>query len=187
MMKRIILITGPAGVGKTTVAEEWAKRQEYHTIHISLDSMRERVTSGFQHPQAGWNDETERQYQIARAACAAVAKIYYENDFTCIIDDAIFPNWPSVSFSGWQKNLSSINVDFIVLTANIEILQKRNDKRKSTHRFLPEDQLQVISREMNDWQTIYPDRVIDTSLMTIEEVVDAVDELLIKGKGRASR
>ena len=53
-MQSVALITGPAGVGKTTIADDWAIRQKSPTFHLSLDSMRERVKSGFQSPQDGW-------------------------------------------------------------------------------------------------------------------------------------
>jgi chloramphenicol 3-O-phosphotransferase len=177
-MKHLILVTGPAGVGKTAVAEEWAKRQKDPALHLSLDSMRERVVSGFQHPQEGWNDEANRQYKLAQAACAAVARIYYTNGFNCIIDDAIFPNWPDVSLASWQNALSPLPVELIILTANIEILGKRNEERTSTRRFLSLDQLQIIAGQMDGWRLICPDRIIDTSSMTIDEVINKINHIL---------
>ena len=177
-MQPVTLITGPAGVGKTTVAREWAERQKRPAVHLSLDSMRERVASGFQDPQEGWNDEAKRQYRIARDACAAVAKLYCEHGFACVIDDAVFPDWPDVSLAGWQKALSPIAVELVVLVADLEVLQLRNTRRIDSRRLLLPDAITTIAGDMEGWRTTCPERIVDTTSMTAGDVVDAVTRIL---------
>ncbi|MGW3558326.1 AAA family ATPase, partial [Streptomyces sp. NPDC000963] len=59
-----VLLIGPAGAGKTTVARHWAQRRRVPTAHISLDDVREWVCSGFADPQSGWNEHSEAQYRL---------------------------------------------------------------------------------------------------------------------------
>src|SRR5690606_33563038 len=46
-----VLLIGPAGAGKTSVAKYWADHRRMPTAHISLDDVREWVRSGFADPQ----------------------------------------------------------------------------------------------------------------------------------------
>jgi hypothetical protein len=89
---QILLVTGPAGAGKTEAARELAGRQTSPTIHLSLDSFRESVRAGFAEPLLGQTAETARQYALALSACAGVARLYANEGFRCVIDDAIFPD-----------------------------------------------------------------------------------------------
>ncbi|MCZ9338735.1 ATP-binding protein, partial [Streptomyces sp. TRM76130] len=45
-----VLLIGPAGAGKTSVAKYWADHRRVPTAHISLDDVREWVRSGFADP-----------------------------------------------------------------------------------------------------------------------------------------
>jgi adenylate kinase family enzyme len=65
----VLVLTGPAGAGKTTTAQAWAAAQAVPTAHVSLDRVRLQVQSGFADPQHGWTAETRRQYGLARGAC----------------------------------------------------------------------------------------------------------------------
>ena len=90
-----VLLIGPAGAGKTTVARHWADRRRVPTAHISLDDVREWVCSGFADPQSGWNDHSEAQYRLARRTCGFAARNFLANGISCILDDAVFPDRPS--------------------------------------------------------------------------------------------
>ncbi len=67
MDRRILLITGPAGAGKTSTASEWASNSDKTCAHLPLDLFRKLVKSDYRDPRQGWNDEAQRQLDIARA------------------------------------------------------------------------------------------------------------------------
>jgi len=48
-----LLITGPAAAGKTTVAGAWAETRRDMCAHLSLDSFRLLIKSGYHDPRAG--------------------------------------------------------------------------------------------------------------------------------------
>jgi adenylylsulfate kinase-like enzyme len=74
----VLLLSGPAGAGKTTVARAWASIQQRPTAHISLDDVRDFVKSGYAHPPDGWNAAVEQQHHLARQGCATLA-LNYQN------------------------------------------------------------------------------------------------------------
>lgn len=179
----VLLLTGPAGAGKTTVARAWATTQKRPTAHISLDDVRDFVKSGYAHPPDGWNAATEQQYHLARQGCASLALNYAKAGFLCIIDDAIFPNWESVNYDGWHRLLLEVPHHLVVLLPKFEYLVERNQNR-SGHRLLSETMLRTIYEMMLPWrdQSAFP--VIDNSELSIEETVARLQseaEKFIKG------
>ncbi len=166
----VLLLTGPAGAGKTTVARIWASRQQRPTAHISLDDVRDFVKSGYANPSNGPSEAIEQQYHLARQNCAALALNYVRAGFLCIIDDAIFPEWESVSYDGWHKLLLEVPHYLVVLLPKFEYVVERNQGRTG-HRLLSEAMLRTIYDMMVPWrdQQIFP--VIDNSTLSIEETV----------------
>ena len=122
--RHVILLTGPAGAGKTATASAWAKSHRHPTVHLSIDTFREFVKSGYSNPEDGWNGETQRQYDLAQTACSEVAREYVESGYCCAIDDAVFPNWPEVGYGRWQAVLGPIQHRLIVLLPSLILSQK---------------------------------------------------------------
>ncbi len=170
----VLLLTGPAGAGKTTVARAWASKQQSPTAHISLDAVRDFVKSGFANPSDGWNTATEQQLILARQGCATLALNYVNAGFHCIIDDAIFPEWESVSYNAWDRLLLAVPHYLIVLLPKFEVLVERNQLRTG-HHLLSDAMLYTIYAMMLPWhdQKIFP--VIDNSELSIEETVKALE------------
>ena len=52
MPARLLLITGPAGAGKTTVAREWASTRSSASVHLQLDTFN--ITGGSTSNNALW-------------------------------------------------------------------------------------------------------------------------------------
>lgn len=100
-----VLLIGPAGAGKTSVAKYWADHRRVPTAHISLDDVREWVRSGFADPQSGWNDHSEAQYRLACCTCGFAARNFLANGISCILDDAVFPDRPVVGLGGWKRHV----------------------------------------------------------------------------------
>ena len=172
----VLLVTGPAGAGKTTAAAAWAAAQAYPTAHVSLDAVRLNIRSGLAHPEDGWNRETQRQYELARRACAGLARLYVRHGFTCVIDDAIFPDWKPVGYAGWRSQLRGVSLGMVVLLPTLAIVARRNRRRRDgDHPPLPTDLVRTIYEMMLPWvqQSRFP--VIDTSTLSIAETVAAIN------------
>jgi hypothetical protein len=144
-----VLLIGPAGAGKTTVARYWADRRPVPTAHISLDDVREWVRSGFADPRSGWDDRSEAQYRLARRTCGFAARNFLANGISCILDDAVFPDRPAVGLGGWKRHVGPGLIP-IVLLPGLEIVLERNAERSGSRR-LSDEEVATIHGRMAGW------------------------------------
>lgn len=101
-MNNIILITGMAGSGKSTVgrlvAEHFPKG-----LHINVDVLREMMVKGYaapkvpeggftpEAPEDNFTEEITQQFQWARSTAIYMAKLYASQGVDVVIDDPCVP------------------------------------------------------------------------------------------------
>ncbi|MEU4888318.1 AAA family ATPase [Streptomyces xinghaiensis] len=176
-----VLLIGPAGAGKTTVARHWADSRRVPTAHISLDDVREWVRSGFADPRSGWNDHSEAQYRLARRTCGFAARNFLANGISCILDDAVFPDRPAIGLGGWKRHVGPGLVP-VVLLPGLEIVLERNAARSGTRRLTDEEVARIHGRMAGWYGSGLP--IIDNSQYDVATTVRALDDAI--GRSLAS-
>ncbi|MFI1964853.1 AAA family ATPase [Streptomyces pathocidini] len=172
-----VLLIGPAGAGKTTVARHWARTRRVPTAHISLDDVREWVRSGFADPQSGWNEHSEAQYRLARRTCGFAARNFLANGISCILDDAVFPDRPVVGLGGWKRHVGPGLLP-VVLLPGLEVVLERNAARSGNRR-LADEEVALIHGKMAGWYgSGLP--IIDNSQLDVETTARVLDDALAR-------
>ncbi|MGF1343563.1 Pro-rich N-terminal domain-containing protein [Streptomyces flavovirens] len=172
-----VLLIGPAGAGKTTVAKLWAGRRRVPTAHVSLDDVREWVCSGFADPQAGWNDHSEAQYRLARRTCGFAARNFLANGISCILDDAVFPDRPVVGLGGWKRHVGPGLLP-VVLLPGLEVVLERNAARSGNRRLSDEEVARIHGRMAGWYGSGLP--IIDNSTYDVETTARVLDDVLAR-------
>jgi len=182
----VLLVSGPAGAGKSAAADAWASAQEPYSAHIELDAVREFVRSGWSDPRVGWNAVTDWQYAIARRNCVDMARRYVAEGITCVIDDAIFPLWEQVNYAGWSQLLAETPHYLIVLLPSFATVAARNVQRHG-RRLLPPDLLRTIYDMMLPWRDQQAIPVLASSSLTIAQTAQRMQRVLddLRGTGDA--
>ncbi|BCL19218.1 hypothetical protein GCM10017668_10610 [Streptomyces tuirus] len=172
-----VLLIGPAGAGKTSVAKYWADHRRVPTAHISLDDVREWVRSGFADPQSGWNDNSEAQYRLARRTCGFAARNFLANGISCILDDAVFPDRPVVGLGGWKRHVGPGLLP-VVLLPGLEIVLERNAERSGNRRLSDEEVARIHGRMAGWYGSGLP--IIDNSQLGVPETARVLDDVLAR-------
>ncbi|MER6151698.1 Pro-rich N-terminal domain-containing protein [Streptomyces hirsutus] len=172
-----VLLIGPAGAGKTSVAKYWAGHRRVPTAHISLDDVREWVRSGFADPQTGWNDHSEAQYRLARRTCGFAARNFLANGISCILDDAVFPDRPVVGLGGWKRHVGPGLLP-VVLLPGLDIVLERNAERSGNRRLGDEEVARIHGRMAGWYGSGLP--IIDNSQLGIPETAEVLDDVLAR-------
>ncbi|MFC8714415.1 MULTISPECIES: Pro-rich N-terminal domain-containing protein [unclassified Streptomyces] len=172
-----VLLIGPAGAGKTSVARHWAEHRRVPTAHISLDDVREWVRSGFANPQSGWNDNSEAQYRLARRTCGFAARNFLANGISCILDDAVFPDRPVVGLGGWKRHVGPGLLP-VVLLPGLDIVLERNAERSGNRRLTDEEVARIHGRMAGWYGSGLP--IIDNSQLDIPTTAHVLDEVLAR-------
>ncbi|MGW7490403.1 Pro-rich N-terminal domain-containing protein [Streptomyces sp. NPDC054786] len=172
-----VLLIGPAGAGKTSVARHWADTRRVPTAHISLDDVREWVRSGFADPQSGWNDHSEAQYRLARRTCGFAARNFLANGISCILDDAVFPDRPVVGLGGWKRHVGPGLLP-IVLLPGLEIVLERNARRSGNRRLSDEEVARIHGRMAGWYGSGLP--IIDNSQHDVATTVRMLDDVVAR-------
>lgn len=172
-----VLLIGPAGAGKTSVAKYWAEHRHVPTAHISLDDVREWVRSGFADPQSGWNDHSEAQYRLARRTCGFAARNFLANGISCILDDAVFPDRPVVGLGGWKRHVGPGLLP-VVLLPGLEIVLERNARRSGNRRLTDEEVARIHGRMAGWYGSGLP--IIDNSQLDVPTTAQLLDDVLTR-------
>ncbi|MGW9022962.1 Pro-rich N-terminal domain-containing protein [Streptomyces sp. NPDC055722] len=172
-----VLLIGPAGAGKTSVAKYWADHRRTPTAHISLDDVREWVRSGFADPQSGWNDHSEAQYRLARRTCGFAARNFLANGISCILDDAVFPDRPVVGLGGWKRHVGPGLLP-VVLLPGLEVVLERNAERTGNRRLTDEEVARIHGRMAGWYGSGLP--IIDNSQLDVPGTARVLDEVLAR-------
>ncbi|MEV7343681.1 Pro-rich N-terminal domain-containing protein [Streptomyces sp. NPDC093544] len=172
-----VLLIGPAGAGKTSVAKYWAAHRRVPTAHISLDDVREWVRSGFADPQSGWNDHSEAQYRLARRTCGFAARNFLANGISCILDDAVFPDRPVVGLGGWKRHVGPGLLP-VVLLPGLEIVLERNAERSGNRRLTDEEVARIHGRMAGWYGSGLP--IIDNSQLDVPTTARVLDDVLAR-------
>ncbi|MFE6285409.1 Pro-rich N-terminal domain-containing protein [Streptomyces sp. NPDC057877] len=172
-----VLLIGPAGAGKTSVAKYWADHRRVPTAHISLDDVREWVRSGFADPQSGWNEHSEAQYRLARRTCGFAARNFLANGISCILDDAVFPDRPVVGLGGWKRHVGPGLLP-VVLLPGLDIVLERNAERSGNRRLGDEEVARIHGRMAGWYGSGLP--IIDNSQMDVPQTARVLDDVLAR-------
>ncbi|MEE1939035.1 AAA family ATPase [Streptomyces sp. TRM 70361] len=172
-----VLLIGPAGAGKTTVARYWADHRRVPTAHISLDDVREWVRSGFANPQSGWNEHSEAQYRLARRTCGFAARNFLANGISCILDDAVFPDRPVVGLGGWKRHVGPGLIP-VVLLPGLEVVLERNAERAGNRRLSDEEVAHIHGRMAGWYGSGLP--IIDNSRQDVATTARLLDEAVAR-------
>lgn len=172
-----VLLIGPAGAGKTTVARYWAEHRAVPTAHISLDDVREWVRSGFADPQAGWNDHSEAQYRLARRTCGFAARNFLANGVSCVLDDAVFPDWPVVGLGGWKRHVGPGLIP-VVLLPGLDVVMERNAARSGNRRLSDEEVAHIHGRMAGWYGSGLP--IIDNSRQDVASTARTLDNVVAR-------
>ncbi|MFE7595222.1 AAA family ATPase [Kitasatospora sp. NPDC057512] len=171
-----VLLIGPAGAGKTTVARHWAERRPTPTAHISLDDVREWVQAGFANPQSGWNNASEAQYRLARRTCGFACRNYLANGISCIIDDAVFPDRPAIGLGGWKRHIGPGMIP-VVLLPSLDSVLRRNARRSGNRRLGDEEVARIHGRMAGWYNSGLP--IIDNSALDVAGTAAELDRVIL--------
>lgn len=180
-MNQVIIVSGPAGAGKTSVAGALCERFD-RMLHVEVDTLRHWVRAGYRHPWAGDQQATEQRLLATRNACA-ITRESVALRYAVVIDDVVTPE-EALRYRSILEGVPTF-VHLVTLLPSLDVTLSRDAGRSSAipqrARALHEEFRVAIEGGL------LPGAVLDTSAdedewFSADRVIDAVsrgDALLL--------
>ena len=85
----VLIVTGPPGVGKTTVADILAAQSD-RAVHLESDAFFRFIRAGYVEP---WKRESHDQNRVLMRIVAEAAAGYADAGYFTVIDGIVIPGW----------------------------------------------------------------------------------------------
>ena len=157
---KIILLTGPAGAGKNTVAATYSRTRERCAV-VDVDAVRQMLTNPHKAPWEG--KDGALQYDLGiRNACALVRNFFSDGCDVLILDVV-----PEERISLYKEELADLGLEIILLLPSFQEIQRRNASRTV---YLKNEEIEMLYRSQE--KLISFDRKIDTTKLSPDQVVE---------------
>jgi chloramphenicol 3-O-phosphotransferase len=176
-VNQVILISGPAGAGKSAVAQAICERFD-RMLHVEVDVLRHFVKAGYRHPWIG-DEQAHEQLELAVRNASAVARESIAMRYAVVIDDVVFA-WQAALYREALAGVA-VPVHMVTLLPRLEVLLARDSARRYSIPDRVRALHEAFAREVAAGEL--PGAVLDTSGdANAEESADRVQELVALGE-----
>jgi predicted kinase len=170
-----LILTGPPGVGKTTVAGILTHRAE-RAVHLETDRFFSFIRSGFIEP---WDPESDEQNQLVMRTAATAAASYATAGYMTVLEGIVIPRW-TLGVIREALGAAGVPTSYVVLRAPHSVCAGRIHQREGDFELFEPGVLAAISSEFDDLGEFEP-HAIDIAGMDAEQAAAAVSARLADG------
>ena len=176
-MNQIILISGPPGAGKTSVAEALCERFD-RMLLVEVDDLRHMVRAGYRHP---WVDDHQAREQLELGArnAAAIARQSIAARYAVVIADVV-----TADAVAWYRDAladAGAPVELVTLLPTLEVTLARDRARDHAMRDRAEALHDQLTSEVE--AGAIPGAILDTTgHANAHESADAVQDTISRGQ-----
>jgi len=170
----ILILTGPTGTGKNTIAESLSKKKERCAV-IDVDLLRLMVKSPHKAPWQG--EEGHKQQLLGVSNACLLAKEFIKNNFSVIVLDVLSDETAKI----YKETLAQYQPKIILLLPSWQEIVRRNKTRKAK---LTDEELKMVYKQQTNFKTF--DEKIDNSNLSAEETADNLSKFINDDTGSSA-
>jgi len=146
MAGSVIILTGPPGAGKSTVADVLARQSETPAVHLHTDDFYDRyIKSGYVLP---WLPESQKQNEVVTGVIAGAACGYAEGGYRTIIDGIVGP-WFLAPYRA-AAAAKNVPLHYVVLRPSSAEITFARVQARGTHGLKAEGPVRDLYRQFSD-------------------------------------
>lgn len=161
-MNNLYIITGPAGVGKSTISKEIATRKEKSAL-IEGDEIYHQVIGGY---QSAWKEGNH--LDIFWKICIETIKIYLNNGYDVVFNYII----NNETLKMLENEFKNTNIKFVCLLTSEETLLKRDSQRPEDCQM--KDRCLVLLNSFKN-QNFKEENILYTDDLTVLETISEIE------------
>ena len=158
----LYIITGPAGVGKSTISKKIAESKK-KSVLIEGDDIYHHVIGGY---VQAWKEENH--LDVFWKVCINTIRTYLEDGYDVIFNYIVNP----IQLRQMQEEFKNYDIKFIVLLVDEKTLLLR-DKERPEDCQMNERCITLLNSFKNNNYNIQ--NILDTSNITVNETVDIIE------------
>ena len=170
-----LILTGPPGVGKSTVAEILCDREK-RSVHLEADRFFFFIRNGLIAP---WDPASDAQNQLVMKTAAAAAGSYAQAGYSLIFEGIVIPRW---TLGVVRETLAGagVPVAYAVMRAPQPVCAERVCEREGSPDVFDPDVLAAICSEFDDLGD-FERHAIEVGGMGPEQAAAAVSARFVAG------
>jgi chloramphenicol 3-O-phosphotransferase len=175
----VLVITGPAASGKTSVARRIAEQSADPSVHLKGDDFFRALKVG---RLRGWEEGSTPQHEVVFEAIGSATRAFANGGYFVVLDSLIRPRYLDILFEAIKTKETELHV--AVLRPSLSETQSRSRQRDEADRHSDEilEELHGAFRELGGLES----HVIDNTTLDENQTIDAIrsrmelDELRIR-------